>query len=469
MFGQNEFLQKNINNKILNLSSPYIKNKVNYVYSKRSERTKKYLLGASTSIFSQSISTVVALITTGILTRYFSSEEFGIWSILTTFFSLLLGLDLGFGNALKNKLSEYYANNNIQGNEEKARQSFYSILYVFLFWTALFSLTIFFLRSNLPWYSLIKTQNSNLYYSSVTILTIAIMFFSINSAFQIYTNGFYAYQETHFISAINTINKILFLVFIVLAVKGKLNFSAICIIYLIIVLITSLLGLIIFINKRKWTKLSVSVRIVRDVVKSLYRHSIQFTLLQIVSIIATNIDIFLISNKMGLTMVGDYSLVKKIYLFSMSFHVIILFPLWPAFTEAVLKKDNQWVKKMLIRIVSLSIIIFSFIAIFLFFFGDWIVYLWSGKVIHLSLSFLIMGIYFLLFAVSNCLSVFLNSINKLKWQILIGFGSVLIIIPLANYLFKIYGINGLIFALIIISVPGVVYLTGHTLKILKTT
>jgi O-antigen/teichoic acid export membrane protein len=153
----------------------------------------------------------------------------------------------------------------------------------------------------------------------------------------------------------------------------------------------------------------------------------------------------------------------------MSFHVIILFPLWPAFTEAVLKKDNQWVKKMLIRIVSLSIIIFSFIAIFLFFFGDWIVYLWSGKVIHLSLSFLIMGIYFLLFAVSNCLSVFLNSINKLKWQILIGFGSVLIIIPLANYLFKIYGINGLIFALIIISVPGVVYLTGHTLKILKTT
>jgi len=442
-------------------------NILNYLKN-RSIRTKKYILGASTSIFSQFISTTVAVVTTGILTRYFTAEEFGIWSILTTFFSLLLGLDLGFGNALKNKLSEYYANNNVPGNEEKARQSFYSIFYVFLFWTALLSIIIFFSKNNLPWHHLIKTQNSNLYYVSINILTIALMFFSINAALQIYANGFYAYQETHFISIINIINKFVFFVFIIFAVYEKLNFKVISIIYLIIVLVTSLLGLIIFIKKRKWAKLRVSVKNVMNTVKSLYRYSIQFTLLQVISIILINIDIFLISNKMGLVMVGNYSLLKKIYLFSMSFHVIVLFPLWPAFTEAILKKDKQWVKKMLIRIVSLSIIIFSLLAVFLYFLGDRIIYLWSGKTIHLSLSFLIMGIYFLLFAVGNCFSVFLNSINKLKWQILIGFGGVLAIIPLSNFLIKIYGINGLIIALIIISIPGTIYLFGHTIKLLKT-
>jgi O-antigen/teichoic acid export membrane protein len=369
---------------------------------------------------------------------------------------------------LKNKLSEYYANNNVNGNEEKARQSFYSIFYVFLFWTVLLSIIIFLSRNNLPWHDLIKTQNSNLYNASFNVLTISLMFFSINAALQIYTNGFYAYQETHFISGINTINKIVFIVFIILAVREKLNFQVISVIYLIIVLLTSFGGLIIFIKKRRWFSFSVSFKNIQVTIKSLYRHSIQFTLLQILSIILTNVDIFLISNKMGLILVGDYSLVKKIYLFSMSFHVIVLFPLWPAFSEAIIKKDKQWVKRMLIRAVSLSAIIFSLFAIFLIYFGNHIVYLWSGKVIHLSLTFLIMGIYFILVAVGNCLSVFLNSINKLKWQILIAFGAVLAIIPLSNYLMKIYGINGLVIALIIISIPGTVYLFSHTIKLLKT-
>jgi len=328
-----------------------IKNTILLATVNRGQRTKKYILGASSSIFSQAVSTVISLLTTGILTRYFSAEEFGVWSILSTFFGLLLGLDLGFGNALKNKLSEYYADNSVESNEE-ARQSFYSILYVSLFWTTLLSIIIFFSRNSLPWHEFIKTQNTSLYYVSVNVLTIALMFFSINAALQIYTNGFYAYQETHFISGINTINKIVFIVFIISAVREKMSFQAISINYLIIVLFTSFGGLFLFIKKRRWFSLSVSFKNVLVTIKSLYSQSIQFTLLQLLSLVLTNIDMFLISNKMGLVLVGDYSLVKKIYLFAMSFHVIVLFPLWPAFTEAMLKKDKLWVKKMLIRILS---------------------------------------------------------------------------------------------------------------------
>ncbi len=432
------------------------------------QRTKKYVLGASSSIFSQGISTIVSLVTTGILTRYFSPEEFGIWSILTTFFGLLLGLDLGFGNALKNKLSEYYANNSMSDTDEKARKSFYSIFYIFFIWTLILSLIIFFARHNFPWHTIIKTNNDTLYHTSVNVLIIALMFFSINAALQLYNNGFYAYQETHFISVINTINKIIFMVFIFFAIRRNLDFQDISVIYLFIVILTSFIGLIIFIKRRKWFNLKVNIKSIKDTVLSLYKHSIQFTLLQVLSIIFTNIDIFLISNKMGLAIVGEYSLVKKIYMVSMSFHVIILFPLWPAFTEAMLRKDKAWVKKMLIRVLSISVVLYSLLAIFLFFFGNEIVFLWSGKVIHLSTLFLILGIYFLLYAVGNCLSVFLNSINKLKWQILLSFFGVLTIIPISDYLMKFYSINGLAITLIIISIPTIIYLFSHTIKLLKT-
>jgi len=428
-------------------------------------RTKKYILGASWNVISQAASSVISLVITGMLARYFTSEQFGVWSLTAILFGLFLGIDLGFGNSLKNRLSLYYANNNVNDNEN-ARVTYYSIFHVFLIWTILLSIVIIFIRGAVPWNKIIKTENQILFQQSVQILVIASVLFCINSAFQIYSHGFYAYQETQYVSIINLLNKIVIFCFIIFAVYYKIGYYSINITYFIIVIIISIIGFVFFSIKRKWYNVVVSLNQVKSNFIDLFNHSLQFAILQLISLISSNIDMFIISNKMGLSVVGDYALVKKIYLFAMSFHVIILFPLWPAFTEAMVKKDIRWIKSALNKIVLLSMIAFFSLSIFLYFFGNKVVYLWSGKLIHLSVTFLLMGILYTRSAVGSCYSILLNSINKLKWQILIGFAGLLALIPLSNYLIRLFSINGLILSLITISIPGIFYLYFHVKKIL---
>jgi O-antigen/teichoic acid export membrane protein len=52
----------------------------------------------------------VGLILAGMLARYFTPEEFGLWSILISLNGVLLsGFDFGFGNALRNRMAQLYA------------------------------------------------------------------------------------------------------------------------------------------------------------------------------------------------------------------------------------------------------------------------------------------------------------------------------------------------------------------------
>jgi len=253
------------------------------------------------------------------------------------------------------------------------------------------------------------------------------------------------------------INKIVFFIFVLFAIEMKLSFWNINILFFVITLFFSFVGFFFFIYKRKWGLLKIGIKDIKNALQTLAKNSVQFTILQILSLFSANIDMFIVSNTMGLKLVGDYSLVKRIYLFVMSFHVVILFPLWPAFTEAFHKRDYMWPKRMLSRIVLLTIAIFLFLIPTLTVFGDRLVFLWTGKDNHLSFIFFLLGIYMMLGAIINCYSVLLNSIGKLFWQIIFAFFSCVLIIPISSILMKGFSISGLVIGLILISLPFLIY------------
>jgi len=433
----------------------------------KSDRTKRYLIGASASLASQGITAITSIIITGILARYFLPEEFGVWSLTNALFGLFMGLDFGFGNATKNKLSELYANGNSAEIDKKANGLFLSSFFIFFTWAAILAAIIYIFKSIIPWSIILKTNDTKLLNISIQLFITATIFFVFNSALRIYTHAFYAYQESQWSSFVDIVNKVLFFVFVLFAVYSKESFWSINIAYYIVMSVTSILGMYLFFYRRKWKQFLISKENIIETFKLLWNSSIQFALLQLVSVIMSNIDMFIVSNSMGLASVGDYSLVKRIYLFISVFQVMILFPLWGSFTESMIKKDYRWVRNVLNKVVVVSIFSYSALALVLFFFGNSIIYMWSGKIVHLSMIFLLLGVYFLISAVANCYSVFLNSIDKLKWQISIAVIVMIIFIPLAKYLMNIYQLNGLVYSMIIVSIPGLIYLIVHTKKLLS--
>jgi len=54
------------------------------------------------------------------LARYFSGEELGLWSTLMSLNGIMImGLDLGSGNTLRNKLAQLYAHNILAEREKR--------------------------------------------------------------------------------------------------------------------------------------------------------------------------------------------------------------------------------------------------------------------------------------------------------------------------------------------------------------
>ena len=431
----------------------------------RSPRTRRYIVGASSNLVSQGVVAIATILFTGILARYFSPEEFGIWSLLSVFLGMFISFDMGFGNALKNHISALFATRTPQ-SDESARVMFFSMFYTMLVWFILLAGILYVFREHVPWSIIIKTNNRFLQSEGQQLLLLVVIFYSISSAFQVYSHGFYGYQETQFISLVNAISKFAVLVFVVVAVACNTSFFDVNLINLGVVLLFSIVGFFFFIHRRRWKSHRVKLADIKSAIVKLYSSSLQFTALQVIAVVASNLDMFVISNRLGLAVVGDYSLIKRIYLFSMSFHGMALLPLWPAFTEAVVKQDYPWVKRLLNKALIITSGVFVLQILVLFFCGDWVIHIWTGKQVELSMTFLLLGGYYLIYAIANVFSVFLNSINKLKWQILFGAIALGSFVPLSSYLAPTFGVNGIALTLLIVNLPGPVYLAMHTRKII---
>jgi ABC-type multidrug transport system permease subunit len=87
------------------------------------------------------------------------------------------------------------------------------------------------------------------------------------------------------------------------------------------------------------------------------------------------------------------------------------------------------------------------------FWGDWVVYLWTGKRVQPVSLFFWLGIWGLLYGWSNCFSIFLNGAGHLRRQVLLVMLAAVGFVPLALLLGGKYGTLGICLALIVVFLP----------------
>jgi O-antigen/teichoic acid export membrane protein len=388
----------------------------------------------------------------GILARYFSPEEFGMWAILMSLNGILLnGFDFGFGNALRNKLAYLYGKRETAGPQP--RVYFLSVFYWFIL-SAIFLSGVFFLAKRvLPWEILFRSQDPRLIAEGSFLIAVGGSILAFNIAFNTYSSGFFGYQESHWNALFNGLSKIgLLLVTVVLVLLG-LSFSFINIILFLVTLGVSVLAWGIFLKVRKWPLGKIPRAIVWEKIKELWGPSAQFAALQIFATGLLNADYFLVSGFLGLETVGDYFLVKRVYLVLSSFHFALLLPIWSAYTEALAKRDFAWINRTLRKTVGYTLLIFTAGILFMVILGEWVIYFWTGKWIQTTSLFFWLGIWGLMYGWSNCFSVFLNGTGHLKWQVIWAVFAALAFVPLALLLGGSHGAPGICYALIIVLLP----------------
>jgi O-antigen/teichoic acid export membrane protein len=148
---------------------------------------------------------------------------------------------------------------------------------------------------------------------------------------------------------------------------------------------------------------------------------------------------------------------------------IVLTPFWSAFTEAYVKKDEQWIRNT-IRKLQKFWLLFLAGALLMLALSAKVYQLWVGSMVQVP--FLLSASIFLYVMINAwCMifSMFLNGVGKLKLQLYSSFFGAIINIPLAIFLAKQIGIAGVVLSTCILGLFSAIWSPLQYRKIMNNT
>jgi O-antigen/teichoic acid export membrane protein len=424
------------------------------------ERYRRVALTAVASGIAKSISTITALITVPLTLTYLGAERYGLWMTISSVVLMLGFADLGLGNGLLNAISE--ANGK---NDREAAANYVSSGFFMLGAMALLIVVVFIIAyPYVPWPSIfnIKSKLANQEVGPAMAAFMAI--YALNLPLGVVQRVQMGYQEGYKTNIFQCIGSVfgLIAVLLVIYVQGGL-------VWLVLAMgggptLALLINwVILFRLQSPWLR-PRRRRATWASAKRIFRIGFLFFLLQLAVTLAFTSDNLVAAQVLGPEAVTQYSVPMRLFSILPMMMSLIMDPLWPAYGEAIVRGEMEWIQKTLFKSLLITFLIVPLPALFLVLFGVEIVHLWVGP--EITPSFLLlagMGVWSVLLALGSTLSMFLNGINIIKIQIysasLFGISALLLKILLANTI----GLPGIIWGTIIAYtlstvIPYIIYL-----------
>lgn len=400
------------------------------------------------------LSITISLFLVPLTINYINPEKYGIWLIISSMILWFNFFDFGFGNGLRNKLTEAIASENVQECKKLISTAYASLILLSL------GLVIIFLTVNpfIKWDELLKISRS--YKNDLNeLIPILFVLFCLQFVLQLINAINYSFQRSAMVSAVSLTGNILSLIFVILlklTVKGSLLGLGIA------VSAGNLIALLLFTFNFfvfKYPNLKPNIKYVSfESSKNILNLGRKFFIIQIAAIVQYETTNILISRYFSPVKVTEYNIAYKMFSVIMLVFGIILTPIWSAVTEAQSKGDYKWIlqaEKKLLKMWSL----FALLAIIILIFSKIIYFLWLKNlvIIPFMTSFGIM-LYILVMSFGSIYVSILNGLGRLKTQFYLSIITMIAFIPL-SYLLAIkfnLGIFGLCLALIISNFNGLI-------------
>lgn len=347
-----------------------------------------------------------------LLLRLLDEERFGIFQTILTFLAWASVANLGIGNGLRNKISEYLGSNRedeIRGLIGSAFTIAFGVSLIFFLVASIFIWFIF-----RPEWIINRTIISDFEIKLTFLITF--FFFSCSLFLGLFTSIAFGIHKSYLSTFIQVIQYIIYCLLLFFLIKTNKNSNLVYVAFVNgIAIIASQIFLFFSISKKKilWPP---NFKVRKQYYNELFNVSLGFFVLQLSSIILFSSDNLILSKLLGPAEVTQYSIASKIFFTVISFFSIFLIQVWNSTTDALAQKDFLWIKKTVLKLHKLLVIVFIgtfFIGILL----NYVVKIWIGNSFDYSLQFRIIFILYVLFHCSNAIFVnVLNGLGKLKLQ-----------------------------------------------------
>ena len=399
--------------------------------------------------------------------NYLNPTKYGIWLTLSAVISWLTLLDVGLGNGLRNKLSEALAKNDVALGRTYVSTSYAIIGLIVLFAFTLFTL----LNRFIDWTALLNTPGE--LGNEVDALVIVVVgFFLVRLFSGLISSILTAGQRVGAVGLIDLIINGLSLVMIfVLPFYVSNSLFGVGVGISFITMIVPAVASVYYFNTSLKLYSPSFKYIDFKFFPDLKKLSLDFFILSVSTIVIYFSQNLIISRLLGPVEVTTFNIAYKYFFYVVVLYTLVLNPILPAATEAYFKGDLEWIKRTLKRLlylwIFLVVLVIAMVLSSAFFYRIWV----GSKVdIPFSIS-LAMGFYIVLFCWYATFAYIINGIGKIKLQLYLMIFISIVIIPISIYMAKDLhlGIEGVIYAGFICTLPGSVIIPIQLYKILNKT
>jgi O-antigen/teichoic acid export membrane protein len=411
------------------------------------------------------VSIVVSFLLVPLTINYVTSERYGIWLTITSIVVWVSFFDIGLGNGLRNKFAEAKA----RGETEQAR-TYISTTYAILTFIIII-IWLFFIAIN-PLIDWTQILNSPAFMRDELkrVVFIVFSFFCLQFVFQLISTILTSDQKPAKASLYNLIGNILSLSIIFILTKttsGSLNKLAFVLGGIpVMVLATAT----IYFFRGKYRDVRPSFKYINlRYSGELMNLGLKFFILQIASLIIYQTNNIIIAQLFGPSEVTVYNIAFR-YFFSISMVFgIIITPFWSAFTEANTKGDIAWIRNTMKRLIQAWGLL-SLAVLFMLLVSKGFYNIWVGKEIHIpAILSTVIAISVLVNTWCSVFAYYLNGVGKIKIQIYSGLFGAVMNIPLAVFLGKLLGIEGVVLAGIFLGLISAVWAPVQYFKLISNT
>jgi len=429
--------------------------KIKDIFFKGNERSSIVKKNILASLGIKSVSIFVSFALVPLTIGYVSSDLYGVWLTLSSILTWIGFLDLGFSQGLKNRLTESIA----VGDWIKGKMLVSTTYFLMIILMIPACIILECLIPLINWSSLLNVSVQ--YEEQIrNVMYILIAFAGIQIILGVLTSVVAAFQMVAFSNSFYVIGNVLSLI-IIFVFSKTIPPSLLALVFslgampLLVLFFSSIL-----LYNSKFRRVSPNIHYVKiKYARDLFNLGYKFFIINIQVVILYQSTNILISNVSSPNEVTVYNIAYKLLSSAMMFYSIISGPLWPAYTDAYVKKDYTWMEKVhskMLRILMLSILLIILVCIF----STPIYQIWIGDKVHIPFEMTILvAIYISICCWESLNGSMIGGMGKLKLSSILAMFGMILHIPLSLLLGNYIGAYGVIISLIFINFIYV--FTGH--------
>lgn len=340
------------------------------------ERYRRIAHSSLASIFAKGSTVLTSIITIPLTVNYLGIERFGLWMTLSSILVILSFVDLGLGTGLINAITRADG----QDDRGAAHASISNTFFILFIQTALLITVLVAITPRINWQAVYNLKGSVAISEAGLASFLLVFIYLLGLPFTVVQKTHDGYQEGYINHIFQIFGSVLTVVMVVIVIHIQLGLPWLVIAFAGVPRFALLANFSLhFLYQRPWLRPTINI-INFGIIKDLFRVGWVFFLLNLFTMIGFNADNIIISNILGASAVAEYAIVQKMAYIAILYWTFLQ-ALWPAYGEALARRDYAWVKKTIYRSIWLSSIGGLVLGGFLYFFGQEIVELWIGSTI----------------------------------------------------------------------------------------